>query len=293
MGLIAFPKLGVKYSDKYFTEETIAWLLRAPKPKVSLKGLPPAAEARVAYTPESALAAAWAELAADPQFQRAIKKKGYSKDQAQADFAKAIAKPLPRTADRALGASLKIDYQTRVDDGRYVHLLNGRPILAIPTGVKAAATVSANTDVILYGCFIVIDVLSVVAAAASIKVVVRKEKLAKFLQKPLVGFFRKLTNPTAVGQLNRLTKAGKKIDVILKILGMLRGSVNLKTVVETFLKSLSWVDKAIAVLQLIGSILLLIGSAGASFAAKVVQLAGAIAFLIADIGGLISALAKK
>jgi hypothetical protein len=129
--------------------------------------------------------------------------------------------------------------------------------------------------------------LSIIAAAASIKVFVQKEKLAKSLQRPLRGFLQRLFNPAAGKELKRLEQAGKHIELIRKVLGFLRGSTNLNSVVGTFLSSLSWIDKAVAVLQLIASILLLIGTGGASLAARILTLAGAIAMFIADLVGLV------
>lgn len=79
----------------------------------------------------------------------------------------------------------------------------------------------------------------------------------------------------------------------LKILGFLHGSTNLTQVITIFLESLSWIDKALAVLQLIAAVLLLVATAGASLAAKILQLAVAIGLFIADIVSFIRALEKK
>jgi hypothetical protein len=153
--------------------------------------------------------------------------------------------------------------------------------------------VSANADAVVYGLFLAVDVLSIIAAAASIKVFVQKEKLAKSLQRPLRGFLQRLFNPAAVKELKRLEQAGKHIELIRKVLGFLRGSTNLNSVVGTFLSSLSWIDKAVAVLQLIASILQLIGTGGASLAARILTLAGAIAMFIADLVGLVREMQAK
>lgn len=290
MELKAFKVQGVRFSDQYFTEETVEWLLKSPKEPV-LEALPPEAPP-VERSPEQAFAEAWDDISKDPELAQALGKANYSQQKGQSEFVSAIAAPLAVEADTKLVGALKVDYATKLEDGTYVHRLNGLPILMIPSSVESAPRVSANADAVLYGLFLVVDVLSIVAAAASVKVFVQKEKVAKSLQGPLKGFLKRLFNPAAVAELKKLEEAGKKLELIRKVLGFLRGSTNLKAVLGTFLSSLSWIDKAVAVLQLIASILLLIGTGGASFAAKVISLAGAIVMFIADLVAFSRALQK-
>lgn len=289
MALTTFKSVGIQYSTDFFTEDTIALMLEPPAKA-------PPAELVAAPAPtslEAAVSAAWALLGDDANVQKAIKEKKLTEGQAKAQLTTGIAAPLAATADATLDAALKVEYQTRVENGDFVHLLNGERILTIPGSVKSAPMVSANADAIMYGCFLVIDVLSIIAAAASVSVAVQKTKLAKVLQGPLGGFFKRLMNPATVRELKALEKLGKKLDLIQRVLVLLHGSTNIKTVVGAFLHSLSWLDYSIAIVQLVASVLLLIGTAGASLAAKILQLAGAVAMFIADLVGFIKALGEK
>lgn len=197
------------------------------------------------------------------------------------------------TLDTKLADTLKVNYETRVENGNYVYLLDGERILTISGSMDSAPMVAANADAILYGCFLVIDVLGIVAAAASVSVAVQKSKMAKSLQGPLGGFFKKVMNPTAVRELKRLEQLGEKLELIEKVLFWRRGTTNLKAVVGTFLQSLSWIDYAVAIIQLVASVLLLIGTGGATMAAKIMQLGAAIAMFLADLVGFTRALTKQ
>ena len=127
----------------------------------------------------------------------------------------------------------------------------------------------------------------------SVSVAVQKTRLAKSLQGPLGGFLKKLMNPAAVRELKRLEALGENLEMVKKVLFWLRGTTNLKTVVGAFLESLSWVDYAIAIVQLVASVLLLIGTGGASMAAKIMQLGAAVALFLADLVGFVRALGKQ
>ena len=276
---------GIVYSSEHFTSEFIDWLVQSPTHTALLLAEPALADDVVLTndTPESVFAAAWAEVSADPELAEALQQAGYTRDKGFAEFTAALARPLPDAADRQVSAALTVDYQVQEQDDAFVHSIDGEQVLAIPKSVEAAPMVSTNAQAVMYGIFIVIDVLSVIAAAASVSVMVNKARIAKSLQGPLNGFLRKLFNPAAVRKLEELAKTGKKIDLIQKVLGTLRGSVNLKTVVTTFLESMSVVEKGIAVAQLVASILALLATAGASLAAKILQLVAAVAMLVTDI----------
>jgi len=287
----AFSGQGVLFSDQHFSEETIAWLLQSPR-EMRAQALPPAPKV-VQNTPDSAYAAAWAEMSKDPELMKAVQQAGYSQDKGLADFSKAIAAPLSNSADMQLRASLKVDYVTTVEDGKFVHRLNGEPILSIPSNLNSAATASANAEAIMYAIFMVIDVVCIVIAAVGVSVTVQKNALAKTLQTPLQRFLRVFTTTAAAAELKQLEETGKKLEMIMKILTWLRGSTNLKDVFKLFLKSLSRIQIAIAVVQLIAAVLLMIATAGASLAAKILQLAAAIALFITDVVSFVLALQKK
>lgn len=291
MALTTYRNEGIQYAADFFSEDTIALMLQSPQ-ETALADTAVGEAAAGAATVDAAIEAAWAEFADDPDVQKSIQEQNLSKDQLKARLESAMAAPLAPQADARLGAMLKVSYETRMENGDYVHLLDGQPILTIQGNTPSAPMVSANADAIIYGCFLVIDVLSIIAAAASVSVAVNKTRVAKSLQGPLNGFFKRIMNPAAVRELKRLEELGKKLDLIKKVLFWLRGSTNLKTVIGTFLKSLSWLDYGVAIIQLGASILLLIGTGGASLAAKVMQLGAAIALFIADLVAFIRALGK-
>lgn len=291
MVLTTFHNTGIQYAADFFAEDTIALMLQPPQ-ALTLEEMVMGVAAPP-DTPEAAVAAAWAELADDADFQKAISEKNLTEAQATATLVSGIAAPMGATLDTTLADTLKVNYETRVENGNYVYLLDGERILTISGSMDSAPMVAANADAILYGCFLVIDVLGIVAAAASVSVAVQKSKLAKSLQGPLGGFFKKVMNPTAVRELKRLEQLGEKLELIKKVLFWLRGTTNLKTVVGTFLQSLSWIDYAVAIIQLVASVLLLIGTGGATMAAKIMQLGAAIAMFLADLVGFIRALTKQ
>lgn len=291
MVLTTFHNTGIQYAADFFSEDTIALMLQPPQ-ALTLEEMVMGVAAPP-DTPEAAVAAAWAELADDADFQKAISEKNLTEAQATATLVSGIAAPMGATLDKTLADTLKVNYETRVENGNYVYLLDGERILTISGSMDSAPMVAANADAILYGCFLVIDVLGIVAAAASVSVAVQKSKLAKSLQGPLGGFFKKVMNPTAVRELKRLEQLGEKLELIKKVLFWLRGTTNLKTVVGTFLQSLSWIDYAVAIIQLVASVLLLIGTGGATMAAKIMQLGAAIAMFLADLVGFIRALTKQ
>ena len=291
MVLTTFHNTGIQYAADFFAEDTIALMLQPPQ-ALTLEEMVMGVAAPP-DTPEAAVAAAWAEFADDADFQKAVSEKNLTEAQATATLVSGIAAPMGATLDAKLADTLQVNYETRVENGNYVYLLDGERILTISGSMDSAPMVAANADAILYGCFLVIDVLGIVAAAASVSVAVQKSKMAKSLQGPLGGFFKKVMNPTAVRELKRLEQLGEKLELIKKVLFWLRGTTNLKTVVGTFLQSLSWIDYAVAIIQLVASVLLLIGTGGATMAAKIMQLGAAIAMFLADLVGFIRALTKQ
>jgi hypothetical protein len=290
MALTTFRSTGIQYAPDFFTEETLALMLQPPQAltlEEMVKGM-----AAPPDTPEAAVATAWAELADDADFQKAVREKNLTEAEATATLVSGIAAPMGAAIDTTLADSLRVNYEARIENGDYVYLLDGERILSISGSMDSAPMVAANADAILYGCFLVIDVLGIVAAAASVSVAYQKSKLARSLQGPLGGFFKKVMNPAAVRELKRLEQLGEKLELIKKVLFWLRGTTNLKTVVGTFLQSLSWIDYAVAIIQLVASVLLLIGTGGATLAAKIMQLGAAIAMFLADLVGFIRALTK-
>ena len=136
--------------------------------------------------------------------------------------------------------------------------------------------------------FIVVDVLSVIAAVAGVVVAYNKEVVAKAL-KGVLGAFRKLFNSTTVRRMKELAKQKKFLDIIFKILAMLRGKTSLKDVVVRFASSLGAWKKALAVIQLVAAIGLAIASAGATLTASFVALSASLTILGTDIAELVFA----
>ena len=287
-----YGNTGVFYSSEYFTKDMIDWLLQSPSQKdlvAKEEGLPTQIEA-AEVSVESAFEAAWAEMSKDQEFVRAVQQRNYTADQGLADFRSAIVAPISSALDKQLSSALTVDYVTKIQDGNFVHYLDGEKILAIPQSAEAAALVSDYAEATMYGIFVVIDVLSVLAAAAGITVCVNKSEVTKGLQGVLKKFLQQLKNPKYVIILKQLQEKGDKIALIQKVVLWLRGSTDLKAVIKKFFESMSLLDRAVAVVQLLASILLLLGTAGASFAVKVLQLAAAIAFLLTDVAKFVLAL---
>ncbi len=292
MPLTTFKNVGVQFSPEHFSEETIDWLLRSPKAKV-LEAMPPE-PAPVEPTPEAAFAAAWAECLEDADFQRAIKEKSYTEEQGRSEFAKAIAAPISPAVDTRLGTLLKVDYETRVENGTYIHLLNGERILTIPATVHAAATVSANADAIIYGGFLVVDVLMIVAASAGVYIKLPgKEAVARSVQPLLLRFFEWLCSPATMETLKPLLTNEKVIQLIFAVLRNVRGSVSLRDVLRAFLGSLSWIDRAIILVQLVAQVILVVATFGEILAIRILQLTGASLIFVGDAVLFVEALEKK
>jgi len=73
MALTTFHSTGIQYAADFFAEDTIALMLQPPQAltlEEMVMGVAPPPD-----TPEAAVAAAWAELADDADFQKAVSEK--------------------------------------------------------------------------------------------------------------------------------------------------------------------------------------------------------------------------
>jgi len=285
----SLAQTGISYSDEHLTGEFVQWLVDTtirPQASIVLMSAPPPPSADL----EAAVRAAWKELEEDPRFVAEAQRRNYNADQALADLRRRMEQPVTATLDQRIAAKLTLKYTVTREKRAFVHRVNGTPILMIP---PAQAAVSANARATLYAIYVVVDVLSVVAAAAGVYITQGKEALSKSLATPLQRFLTWIGGNTAeAAELERLQKAGKKVDVIVKVLSWLRGTVNLKEVVTAFFDSLRWWEKAVTVVQFVASITVTIASFGASLTVKLVQLGAAIAVLFADVVLLVGALTK-
>jgi hypothetical protein len=285
---------GVKYSSDFFDEDIIELLFQPPTETDELTGtgdfaVQPDADA---IDEETAFAMAWDEISNDPELAEALKQSGYSKEKGLSDFHAGLSKNVPASMQKQLTHNLKVDYKVVTENDAFVHYVDGEVALEIPLGLDAAPMASNNGEVALNVIFIVIDCLSIAAAIASINVHVNKSRIAKSLKNPLKKFIVKLVNTKNVRELERLSKAGESWLVLQKILSTLRGTVSLRTVVTTFFTSMSKIEKAIAVAQLLASLILMIATAGVSYAAKLAQLGAAVAMLLADVAAFVISVRK-
>jgi hypothetical protein len=277
----ALAGTAIEFSPDHLTDDFVKWIFEPPSMAAAEPQAPEAPAGPLDV--ESAYAAAWNEMSQDPEFVKESQQRGYTFEQGLAEFRRMQESPLAAGLDGAVSQDLKVDYAVSREPDAFVHQLNGAPILRIPLSVEGAALASDRAEAILYGVFIVVDVLSVVAAAAGVYVAQAKEALAKSMQGLLQRFLRLITTTEKAQRLQRLKEAGDKIGIITRVLGWLRGSVNLKDVVGAFLSKQSWWKRALMVIQFLASVALLIASAGASLAAKLVQLAASILVLLADV----------
>jgi len=281
----AFGKHGVKFSDKHFSQETLEWILHPPQ-VVTIPARPPV----VPRTPQSAFDIGWAQMLKDPEVKKAVVQMGYTKEKGFADFSKAVATPLSDTRVKQVTDALKVDYVTKVEDGNFIHLLNGKPILSIPTDIESAAAISLNVEAIIYGIFIAIDVISVVCTICNIYVSPNKGDLVRPLTTPLKQFMLELAHPFYVAELKRLKKAGEHAKLCILVLRKLNDTADTKLVLKTILGSMSPADWIVIGALFLGTLALLIASGGTWAGANWVVLAGMLLILVADVISFIQAL---
>lgn len=274
-----FGSTGISYSPDHFTDEFVKWLIEPPAQPPSPRELPVLEVAAGPVDLESAFKAAWQEMSQDPAFAQRANDQEYAK--ALEDFRRQQAAPLPAGLDGTVAQNLKNEYTVSREPNAFVHQLNGTPILRIPHTVEGAPLLSDRATVVIQGVVVVIDVLSVFAAAAGVYYV-RAADTVRRMQTVLDRFLNLFTTTANAQELQRLTAAGDKVGVITKVLSLLRGCGNLKDVLGAFLSSQPWWQQALMVVQLLASVALLVASAGASLAAKIVQLTASIVVLMAD-----------
>ncbi len=292
---------GVSYSGDHFSSEFIDLLVQSPTGML-LGAEAPAGPDTIELTndtPESAFTRAWTELTADPKFAAALESQGHNLDTALAEFNRRLAAPVPAALDHQVAGILTTTYQVRSEADGFVHYVDDKPILTIKNTVASAPLVSSHAEIALKVVFVVVDVLSVVAAIAGVVIETQKNALAKAVQPSLKqvikGFFSRSAAQEFQGLKDRLKgvkKTEETVKLIQTVLAKLRGGASLKDVVTAFLSSQSPLEIAFDIVQLLASIALILATAGSALVAKVVQLAVAIAFLVGDAIALAVALSQ-
>ncbi|MGH9309257.1 MAG: hypothetical protein ACRD1U_07780 [Vicinamibacterales bacterium] len=293
---------GVSYSGDHFSSEFIDFLVQSPT-EMLLGAEGPAGPDTITLTndtPESAFRRTWAELTADPKFAAALESQGHNLDTALAEFNRRLAAPVPPALDQRVAGTLTGSYQTRAEADGYVHYIDDKPILTIKNTVASAPLVSSNAEIALQVVFVVVDVLSVVAAIAGIMIETQKSVLVKAVQPSLKDYIKQFFSRQAAREfqglkdkLKGVKKTEETVKLIQSVLSKLRGGgAGLKDVATAFLSSQSPLEIAIDVVQLLASIALILATAGSALVAKVIQLAVAIAFLVSDAIALAVALEK-
>lgn len=281
---------GILYSKDHFSEELIAELFTPPeelKPSEAAE-IPGGKEPLPEANEEAAFEHAWAEMSQDPQFVAAMAKQGYTKQKGLEDFKRAMKTVVTKASEEKVAATLTTSYERTIEGGAYVHKLAGERILVIPQDHPQALTASKTADKVLCTIFVVLDVLAIVAAAAGIYYAGQKAKLAPNMEKPLFGFIKFIKRPNApvVREMAELTKKGKVVDAVLKVLGSLRGTTNLTTVVRGYFSSMSYFEMGVATVQLVAAVTLLIASFGSSLAVQIVALSALTVILATDVASL-------
>lgn len=286
---------GVKYSSDFFDEDIIGLLL---KPSAEVAKMPASVDlaarlAGVEVSEATAFTAAWDEVASDPELSEALKHASYTKEKGLSEFQSNLSKALPASMQKQLNQNLRVDYKVVSENDSLVHYVDGEVALEIPLSVDSAQKTSSNGEAALNAIFIVIDCLSIAAAIASINVHVNKSKIAKSLKNPLKRFIATLFNAKNVRELERLKKAGDNWLLIQRILSSLRGTANLRVLVTTFFSAMSRFEKAVAVVQFLASLALMIATAGGSYGAKLAQLGAAVTLLLADVAAFVISVRKS
>lgn len=294
-----FGKEGIQFSDQYFSEENIAWLMQPPEEMraEAMRAKPHKKPPVVKRTLESAYDVGWKEMLKDPKLRKAVEQAGVTQENGFANYVKAIAAPMPANADEKLAESLKVDYVTKVEDGKYVHRLNGEVILSIPIDATSAKEISRNADATICFIFVVIDLfLIVLAVAGVVAATVDKAGLVEPLMTPLQGILVNIDGNVLLNLLNKtcITKdtleilAGATELIYFIILEL--DDITIGTVVEKILSSWSGWEIGLAIASVIACILAIIGTAGASVLAKLLGLLGSVMSFILDLIELVQAL---
>lgn len=281
-----YGKQGVSFSEEYFTEETLSWLLQPPAEKAA----PVSEITPVEHTPESAYAAAWTAVMQEPELKQVAEEAGYTQEKGLAEFLEMLEAPLPEKIDEQMAAVLKVDYVSRVEDGKYVHRINGESILAIPTDIKDAATISLNIDAVFYGLFSLIDIFLIMCALCHVIVSPDKRTAANKLKGPLRRFLIKYSNPAYIAKLREWKTKGWYGHMMVSTLATLNDTADSKSTLETILDYLTPIQIIGIVLKVAAYILLAIASGGTALGYRLATLAAMVAFFIGDFLAFIKAL---
>jgi len=296
--LKTFGEEGVRYSDKFFTEENIAGFEKPPeelKKKEAKKPLP------ARRSVESVYESGWQTMMKNAQLKEAIENKGITQEEGFADFVKRRTEPLPADADEILSGLIKTDYARTLEDGKFVHRLDGEVILSIPVDAKSAKAISDNADALLCFAIVMLDlVLFVFAAAGFVGAMVDKGLIAKALMTPLQAFLYTLDQIKLVKLVDKVCACGSMVDFSVKASELIcflfqdldedTLSEIFTSVLEKIVSSWEWWEIALAVVQLIAFIFLIISTFGSSVIASVLGLIESVISLVLDVIKFIAAL---
>lgn len=243
---------GVTFSDEVFSDKHIAWLMQPPEQMRAEAKLvePPKKKPPTKHTLESDFDEVWRDMERDPELSAIAEESGFTKQHGLANFAMSLSAPMPVDADDRLADSLKTDYRVEVEDGKYVHRLEGVAILSIPIEAESAKEISLNIEAIMCGAFVVIDLVLIAAAVGGVIVEVDKRTVAKRLLTPLGNFLVALSKKkTLLKGLDLISKIKEAVDIGKQVLEELERHSNVLTIVMEVLRSLSpwkWLQVAVS-----------------------------------------------
>lgn len=279
---------GVFYSPNFLSEEFVAELFQASEVQPELTLPPPSALPEA--TEEAAFAHAWTELSDDPEFVAGVRQRGYTKEQRLAHFKRAMATPVTTQAVEKVVATLSMRYEQTLEDGAFVHRIDGERILVIPQEHPSGLQASKAAGVVLYSALVVIDGVILIAATADAYITVKKGRLAPKM-KGILGLFRRAFRSPVVKELEQLEKAKKNLQLLVKIMKLVYSvGVSLKSVVGIILKDMGLGQWFLLGAGVLAAVLLFIASLGESIAFQVIALAALFTILCIDVVGLVRVL---
>lgn len=289
-----YGKSGVLFSDVYFSEESLALLLQ-PRDELQAErkssSIEPISKPPVEHTLESAFDVGWEEVIKDKELQEAIQQAGLTKENGFANYMMSLSAPMSAGEQEKLTDSLTSEYVVKEEDGKYVHYLKGERILAIPSDVESANEISLNAEAILYGIFVLIDILFLIAAICNVYVATAKEGFVKPLMGPKMRIFLLyISAPYYVNIFKKYYSLGKKVPMALEVIRGLFDSGQANFALSTFLDELKPLQVALAIAGMIGAMLLAVGTSGGAIIYKISLCVGALIILVVDILYFVTAL---
>lgn len=284
--MLSHPILGVTYSDKYFSPETIDRFFSedfGSAPLTSAKD----SEALEDMSLEQVFAQEWQNATKDEFVEQALLEAGITQESAMVEFQTSLNQDLESGTDQNTKDNMKILLQMSEEDGSYIYTVDGEPVLTIPVTHEGALMARDNTKVAFRAAFVFFDAIMLIAAAINVKCYYDRQKLEK------AGFFKRLLNrirPSHISQLRKIADYEKGAEKALFIARILRGFPGIKQIIMEMFSGMKKWEKALSLLNLTASIALLCASGGASLAAKIVSLTASFAVFTGDIVLLIAAL---